>query len=136
MIQQKEIILPPFTKGFYLIDNIILQNAGILPKTGLLNLFLKHTSAALMLNENADPNVLVDLGTLYERLSPEKASFYKHTIEGKDDMPAHFKTAVTGNSLTIPITNGKLNTGVWQGIFLCEFRNHSNRRKIVITIYS
>ncbi len=135
MIHQKEIVLPPFSKGFHLIDHLLLKEMGNLPETGLINLFLKHTSAALMLNENADPDVRVDLSSLFERMAPEGASYYVHTLEGRDDMPAHFKTAVTGDSLTIPITNHRLNLGTWQGIYLCEFRNHGGRRKIVITVY-
>ncbi len=135
MIRQKEISLPPFPKGFHLIDDIVLDAVGPLPKTGLMNIFLKHTSAALTLNENADPDVRYDLKTLYDKIAPEGAPYYVHTIEGRDDMPAHFKSALTGTSLTIPITNGRLNTGIWQGIYLCEFRNHGGSRKIVITIF-
>ncbi len=135
MIKQKEIVLPALSKGFHLIDRYILDAIGTLPQTGLINIFLKHTSAALMLNENADPDVRTDLATLYNRMAPEGDPAYVHTIEGRDDMPAHFKTAVTGNSLTIPITNGRLNTGIWQGIYLCEFRNRGGNRKIVITVF-
>ncbi len=136
MIIQKEISLPAMRKGFHLIDSIVLDAIGALPETGLLNLFIKHTSAALMLNENADPDVRVDLDTLFEKIAPEGAPFYTHTMEGRDDMPAHFKTAVLGTSLTIPISNHRLNTGTWQGIYFCEFRNHGGSRKLVITIYS
>lgn len=136
MIQQKEISLPWMGKGFHLIDDLILRSIGPLPETGLMHLFLKHTSAALMLNENADPDVRTDLSTLYEKMAPEGALFYTHTIEGPDDMSAHFKTAITGVFLTLPITNSRLNTGTWQGIYYCEFRNHASQRKLVITIYS
>ncbi|MBE0650834.1 MAG: YjbQ family protein [Bacteroidales bacterium] len=136
MIKQKEISLPAMHKGFHLIDNIVLNAIGELPETGLMNLFIKHTSAALMLNENADSDVRVDLNTLFDKIAPEGAPFYTHTLEGKDDMPAHFKTAVLGTSLTIPITNHRLNTGTWQGIYFCEFRNHGGNRKLVITVYS
>ena len=135
MIRQKEISLPPFRKGFHLIDSYITEAVSPLPETGLINIFLKHTSAAIMLNENADPDVRTDLFSLYERIAPEGDPVYVHTIEGADDMPSHFKTAITGNSLTIPITGGKLNTGTWQGIYLCEFRNHGGRRKLVVTVY-
>jgi secondary thiamine-phosphate synthase enzyme len=135
MIKQKEILLPPFRKGFHLIDSYILDAVAPLPETALINIFLKHTSAALMLNENADPDVRIDLATLYERIAPEGDPAYVHTIEGIDDMPAHFKTAITGNSITIPVTGGRFNTGTWQGIYLCEFRNHGSSRKIVITVY-
>lgn len=136
MIIQKEIRLPAMQKGFHLIDSIVLNAIGELPETGMMNLFIKHTSAALMLNENADPDVRVDLNTLFDKIAPEGAPFYTHTLEGRDDMPAHFKTAVLGTSLTIPITHHRLNTGTWQGIYFCEFRNHGGSRKLVITIYS
>ncbi len=136
MVTQKEIVLPPFSKGFHLIDNLVLEALGELPETGLLHLFLKHTSAALMLNENADPDVRTDLDTLFNRIAPEGAPFYTHVLEGADDMPAHFKSAVLGTSLTLPITRGRLNTGTWQGIYFCEFRNHGGRRKLVLTVIS
>jgi secondary thiamine-phosphate synthase enzyme len=136
MVTQKEIVLPPFSKGFHLIDHLVLEALGPLPETGLLNLFLKHTSAALMLNENADPDVRVDLNTLFDRIAPEGAPFYTHTLEGSDDMPAHFKSAVLGTSLTIPISHGRLNTGTWQGIYFCEFRRHGGRRNLVLTVFS
>lgn len=136
MITQKEISLPAMRKGFHLIDSIVLNAMSELPETGLMNLFIKHTSAALMLNENADPDVRVDLNTLFDKIAPEGAPFYTHTLEGSDDMPAHFKTAVLGTSLTIPITHHRLNTGTWQGIYFCEFRNHGGSRKLVVTIYS
>ena len=136
MVKQKEIILPAFSKGFHLIDNLVLEALGRLPETGLLHLFLKHTSAALMLNENADPDVRTDLDTLFNRIAPEGAPFYTHVLEGADDMPAHFKSAVFGTSLTIPITNYQLNTGTWQGIYFCEFRHHGGQRKLVLTVFS
>ncbi len=136
MITQKEISLPAMAKGFHLIDSLVLNAIGALPETGLMHLFLKHTSAALMLNENADPDVRTDLTALFEKIAPEGASFYTHTLEGRDDMPAHFKTAVLGTSLTIPITRHRLNTGTWQGIYFCEFRNHGGSRNLVITVYS
>lgn len=123
-------------KGFHLIDSIVLDAMDELPETGMMNLFIKHTSAALMLNENADPDVRVDLNTLFDNIAPEGAPFYTHTLEGRDDMPAHFKTAVLGTSLTIPITHHRLNTGTWQGIYFCEFRNHGGSRNLVITVYS
>jgi len=136
MILQKEITLPSFPRGFHLIDNFVLDATGELPETGLLNLFLKHTSAALMLNENADPDVRTDLNSLLDKIAPEGAPFYTHVLEGADDMPAHFKSAVFGTSLTIPISNHRLNTGIWQGIYFCEFRRHSSRRKLVLTVIS
>ena len=136
MIFQKEITLPSFPKGFHLIDNLVLDATGELPETGLLNLFLKHTSAALMLNENADPDVRTDLNLLLDKIAPEGAPFYTHVLEGADDMPAHFKSAILGTSLSIPISHHRLNTGIWQGIYLCEFRRHSSRRKLIITVVS
>lgn len=136
MITQKEISLPPLPKGYHLIDRFIRDAITDLPETGILHLFLKHTSAALMLNENADPDVRTDLNTLFDKIAPEGAPFYTHTLEGRDDMPAHFKSALLGSSLSIPITDYRINTGTWQGIYLCEFRNHGGRRNLVITLYS
>jgi secondary thiamine-phosphate synthase enzyme len=136
MVNQVEILLPPFRRGFHRIENEIFGALGKLPETGILNLFVKHTSAAIMISENADPDVLIDLTTLLDKLAPENAPFYVHTIEGSDDMPAHFKSVVVGVTINIPITNYQLNTGIWQGIYLCEFRNHGGRRKIVATVIS
>ncbi len=136
MIHQREIRLPNFRRGYHLITHIIEKELGNLPKTGLLNIFLKHTSAAITLNENADPSVRVDFETIMNKLVPEGQNYYTHTMEGDDDMPAHIKASLMGNSLTIPITNGRLNMGTWQGIYLCEFRNHGGARKLVLTVYS
>jgi len=136
MITQQEIILPHYRRGYHLITKIILQNISDLPENGLINIFIKHTSAALTLNENADPSVRVDFESFMNSLIPEDYNLYSHTAEGIDDMPAHIKSSLFGNSLTIPITNGRLNAGTWQGIYLCEFRNHGGNRKIVVTIYS
>ena len=135
MIKQKEITLQPMAKGFYNIDVIIENAIDDFPETGLVNIFVKHTSAALMINENADPSVRIDIDSLLEKLAPESAPFYKHTMEGPDDMPAHFKTAVFGNSISIPITNYRMNLGTWQSLFFCEFRNYGGSRKIVVTLY-
>ena len=135
MIIQKEIILPPFKKGLHIIDRAILDAIDELPEKGLMNIFIKHTSAGLMINENADPDVRTDLLTLLEKMAPEGASYYEHTMEGPDDMPAHFKSSVLGQSLTIPISNHRMNLGVWQSIYLCEFRNYGGSRKLVITLY-
>ncbi len=135
MIKQKEITLNSMPKGFHNIDRLVEGAIGELPQTGLLNVFVKHTSAALMINENADPSVRIDIDSLLEKMAPESASFYKHTMEGPDDMPAHFKTAVFGTSVNIPITNHRMNMGTWQSLFFCEFRNYGGRRKIVITLY-
>jgi secondary thiamine-phosphate synthase enzyme len=100
----------------------------------LLNLFLKHTSAALTINENADPDVQTDMGSIFDHLVREREPFYEHTLEGNDDMPAHAKSTLAGVSLNIPISNGQLNMGIWQGIYLCEFRNHGGNRTIVATV--
>jgi len=135
MIQQKEIVLESMYKGFHNIDRIVENAFSEMPEIGLVNIFVKHTSAALMINENADPSVRVDIDSLLERMAPESAPFYKHTMEGVDDMPAHFKTAVFGNSINIPITNHQLNLGTWQSLFFCEFRNYGGNRRIVITLY-
>lgn len=134
MIYQKEFDLRPRKRGFHLITSEVLEHLPNLPATGILYLFIKHTSAGLTLNENADPDVRTDLESVFNHLIIEKAPYYEHTLEGDDDMPAHAKTVIVGNSLTIPITNGRLNMGVWQGIYLCEFRNRGGNRKIVATI--
>ena len=106
-----------------------------LPETGLLNLFVQHTSCALTINENADPDVRTDMEKILNRMVKENEPYYDHTLEGADDMPAHAKSSLIGVSITIPITNGRLNLGTWQGIYLCEFRNYGGPRKIVATIY-
>lgn len=134
MIRQSEITLPHFPRGFHLITNHILSGIGELPESGMLNLFIKHTSAALMINEKADSAVLWDFATSFDRLFPENVSLYAHVDEGADDMPAHLKAGISGSSVTIPVTSAKLNLGAWQGIYLCEFRNHGGLRKIVATI--
>lgn len=134
MIRQVEFQLPPFTRGFHLITDTIEKEIGTLPRQGLLHLLLKHTSAGLTLNENADPSVRVDFQNFINRLVPENESYYTHTLEGSDDMPAHIKSSLTGVELTIPISEQQLNLGTWQGIYLCEFRNRRSRRKIIATI--
>lgn len=136
MIQQKNITLPPFPRGYHLIDRYIRQEVGTLPEQGILHLFIKHTSAAITINENADPDVRTDFESIFNHVVPENLPFLKHTLEGPDDMPAHIKAAMIGSSITIPITKGQLNLGTWQGIYLCEFRNHGGARKLVATIYS
>ncbi|MBK7095768.1 MAG: YjbQ family protein [Saprospiraceae bacterium] len=134
MIIQKEISLPHFPRGFHLITDIIRKQLKF-PESGILHLFIKHTSAGLTINENYDPTVLDDFETSFNILAPENMDYYTHTIEGSDDMPAHIKSTLTGSSVSIPVTDGKLNLGVWQGIYLCEFRNGNRARKIVATIY-
>jgi len=136
MIRQIEFSLPEHRYGFHLITSHILSQLGELPETGLLNLFIKHTSAGLTINENADSSVLSDFKTFFSDWIPENYTKFNHTDEGKDDMPAHIKASVVGQSLTIPITNKRLNLGIWQGIYLCEFRYSGGRKKIVATVYS
>ena len=136
MIKQFEILLPSFSRGYHLIANLIENNLPELPDKGIINIFVQHTSAGLTINENADSSVRVDFETVFNKLVPENSRDYIHTIEGPDDMPAHIKSSLLGQSVTIPITNKRLNLGIWQGIYLCEFRNRGGRRKLVITIYS
>lgn len=136
MIQQKEITLPSSGRGYHIITSIIKKNLEDLPENGLLNIFIKHTSAGLSINENADPSVTEDFESFMKRLVPEDPSLYSHTMEGTDDMPAHIKSSFFGFSITIPITKHKLNMGTWQGIYLCEFRNQKHNRKLVLTVYS
>lgn len=134
MIRQTTFSLPAFPRGFHLITREVLSSLPELPETGILHLFIKHTSAGLTINENADPSVRVDFESIFNKLVPENMPFLEHTMEGPDDMPAHIKTALTDTSLSIPITNGRLNLGTWQGIYLCEFRNRGGSRKLVATI--
>ena len=133
---QKTIVISSKKRGFLLItDEIINQISEISNfEVGTLHLFLQHTSASLTVNENADPTVREDLETHFNHSIPENASYYKHTMEGPDDMPAHIKSTIIGNTLIIPISNGKLNLGTWQGIYLCEHRDYPPARKIVGTI--
>ncbi|MCH5246219.1 MAG: YjbQ family protein [Muribaculaceae bacterium] len=134
MWKQTEITLAPRRRGCHLITAEIMRQLPELPKVGMMNIFIKHTSAALTINENADPDVQIDLAAILDRLVKEREPYYRHTDEGDDDMPAHAKASLIGPSLTIPITNGRLNLGTWQGIYLCEFRNYGGSRKIVVTI--
>ena len=133
---QKEISLNPRPRGFHLITNEILQNIQEIGdiSIGTMEIFIKHTSASLTINEDADPTVRDDFESHFNQIVPENAPYYKHTIEGPDDMPSHLKSSILGSSVTIPITNGTLNLGTWQGIFLCEHRNHGSSRSIVLTL--
>nr|WP_262896406.1 secondary thiamine-phosphate synthase enzyme YjbQ [Carboxylicivirga marina] len=124
-----------YSRGFHLITREVESALSKLPKTGLLNVFIKHSSAGLTLNENADYTVREDFETVFNKMVPENDPDYEHTLEGDDDMPAHIKSSLVGASLTIPITNGRLNLGTWQGIYLCEFRNYGGSRKLVLTLY-
>jgi secondary thiamine-phosphate synthase enzyme len=135
-IYQKEILLKPRQKGFHLITSEIAGQLTDLVrfKTGMANIFIKHTSAALSINENADPTVRRDFDTFFARLVPEDMKLYEHTEEGPDDMTSHIKNSLFGCSVTIPVKNGKFNLGTWQGIYLCEFREHGGSRNICVTI--
>lgn len=136
MVEQTTLRLPAFSRGYHLITRHVEQALPALPEAGLLHVFIQHTSAAVTLNENADPSVRVDFETIMNRIVPEGLPEYTHTMEGLDDMPAHVKAALIGNSVTIPITRGALNLGTWQGLYLCEFRNHASGRKLVLTVMS
>jgi secondary thiamine-phosphate synthase enzyme len=134
---QKEIQLPPHKRGFHVITTYILKAIPELKQidTGMLQVFIKHTSASLTINENADPSVLHDFESHMNVLVPENALYFTHTVEGPDDMTSHIKASLMGTSVQIPITNGKLNMGIWQGIYLCEHRNYGGARKIVVTAF-
>lgn len=136
MIQQIEISLAPKRRGCHLITGELMRQLPELPASGLLNVFVKHTSCGLTINENADPDVRTDLDNILDNLVPERQPYYEHTMEGDDDMPAHAKSSLMGVSLTIPISNHRLNLGTWQGIYLCEFRDYGGERTIVLTVYS
>lgn len=135
MVLQKSIVLQPYSRGYHLITREIIAQLPDLPTTGILHLFIKHTSAALCVNENADPSVRDDFESIFNHIVPENMPFLTHTLEGPDDMPAHIKAAMIGSSVSIPITNGRLNLGTWQGIYLCEFRNRGGARHLVGTVY-
>ncbi len=133
---QKELILPPHRRGFHLITPVILAGVPDLRRVrvGLLHLFMQHTSASLTLNENADPDVQVDLEMASSRIVPESFP-YTHTLEGRDDMPAHVKCSMLGCSLTLPVTDGRPRLGIWQGIYLCEHRDQAGPRHVVLTAF-
>lgn len=133
---QKEIRLQQKRRGFHLITNEIINQIPELKEfsVGLMHVFIQHTSASLTLNENADPDVRDDLESHFNKIAPENTPYFIHTTEGSDDMPAHIKASLLGSSVTIPITNGRLNLGTWQGIYLCEHRNYGGVRSIVVTI--
>lgn len=136
MITQKLLTLPAYSKGSHLITDKVLKALGELPETGLLQIFIKHTSAALAVNENADPTVRHDMDKAFDHLVPENQPFYKHTVEGPDDMPAHVKSVLAGSSVSIPVTGRNLNLGTWQGIYLMEFRSEASPRSLVLTVIS
>ncbi len=134
---QKEIRLKQYARGFHLITEEVISEIPEIKqiKTGQLQVFIKHTSASLTINENADPTVRQDLESHMNIMVPENASYYIHTYEGPDDMPAHIKTSLMGASVQIPVTNGRLNLGTWQGIYLCEHRDYGGSRKLILTAY-
>ena len=134
MVLQHEFTLRPRSRGFHLVTDEIVRNLPPLPEAGLLHLFLRHTSAGLSINENADPDVQQDLAAIFDRLVREREGYYTHTVEGDADMPAHAKSTLTGVDLTIPIVGGRPGLGTWQGIYLCEFRNCASGRRIVATV--
>jgi secondary thiamine-phosphate synthase enzyme len=135
IMQQTTITLNQYNRGFHIITNEIVSQLGNLPEIGILHLFIKHTSAGICINENADPTVLEDMNNWFDKNIKEKELYYKHTFEGDDDMPAHIKSVLVGTQLSIPITNHQINMGTWQGIYLAEFRNSGGNRKIVATVY-
>ncbi len=134
---QSQIKLNPFSRGFHLITDTILKSIPEIKniKIGILQVFIKHTSASLTINENADPTVRTDFESHFNKTVPENAPYYKHNYEGDDDMPAHLKTSILGSSVQIPITNGNINMGIWQGIYLCEHRDYGGSRSLVITAF-
>ena len=129
---QKEIIVGPFSRGFHIISNEIVNELPVL--TGLVHVFIKHTSAALTINENTDPTVREDFETHFNLMVSEDGNYFKHTSEGPDDMTSHIKSSLLGSSVSFPIKNGIPQLGVWQGIYLCEHRNNAGKRRIVITV--
>lgn len=133
---QKTIRLPALKRGFHLITDLITAELPELEslRIGLAHIFIRHTSASLTINEDADPTVRQDFESHFNQMVPENAPYYRHNSEGPDDMPAHLKASLLGSSVTVPITNGKLNLGTWQGIYLCEHRDHATRRWLVITL--
>ena len=136
MTIQNTLTLSPYPRGFHLITSLVEEAADELPDQGIMHVLIQHTSAGLTLNENADPSVRHDFEAFMNHLIPENHPLYSHIYEGADDMPAHLKASIIGHSVTIPITGRRLNLGTWQGIYLCEFRNHGGSRRLVITITS
>lgn len=137
MVIQKEITLKPRPRGFHLVTSEIFTHLPELKeiKAGLAHIFIKHTSASLTINENADPSVRADMEIYFNRVVPESdAKFYEHTLEGTDDMTSHIKASILGSSVTVPISGGRLNLGTWQGVYLCEHRNHGGARRIIVTL--
>lgn len=136
MITHHTFSLSAYPRGYHLVTREIVSSLQDLPENGMLHLFIKHTSAAITLNENADPTVRVDFESVMNHIVPENLPFLQHTLEGSDDMPAHIKAALIGSSISIPIIDGRLALGTWQGIYLCEFRNYGGSRRLIASIYS
>ena len=136
MWAQQQINLPAFSRGFHIITSYVIDSVPEIKNQsiGMLHLFIKHTSASIAINEGADPDVRVDFETHFNKLVPENSPDFIHNAEGPDDMPAHIKSAILGSSLSIPITDGKINLGTWQDIYLCEHRNHASGRKLIVTL--
>lgn len=133
---QKKITLPARQRGFHLITDEIIQQIPEIKSIniGLCHVFVQHTSASLLINENADPDVRVDMEAYFNRAIPENEPYFKHILEGSDDMPAHIKSVVLGGDLTIPVSKGKLCLGIWQGIYLGEHRDYAGSRNIIVTL--
>ncbi len=134
---QKEISLSPKKRGFHLVTREILEQVPELSqlKIGIVHIFICHTSASITINENADSDVRADFESYFNKHVPENAPYYTHNNEGPDDMPAHIKASLMGSSISIPVKDGRLNIGIWQGIYLCEHRNRGGARKLIVTIY-
>jgi secondary thiamine-phosphate synthase enzyme len=133
MVLHTIVTLPEYRRGFHLVTNEIIKQIPQLPQNGVLHLFIQHTSAAITLNENADPSVRRDFESFFRRAVPDGADYFTHTLEGDDDMTAHIKSSIIGQSVSIPIINSKLALGTWQGIYLCEFRDYGGKRRIIAT---
>ena len=135
-VYQREIRLPAFPRGFHLITQMIEREVPEIAEieSGLAHVFIRHTSASLTLNENADPTVRMDFESHFNQMVPENAPYYMHDSEGPDDMPAHLKASLLGAAVTVPVSSGRLNLGTWQGIYLCEHRDRGGRRRVVVTV--
>ena len=136
MVRHIHHTLSPRSRGIHLVTSEILNALGDMPDNGMVNIFIRHTSAGICINENADPDVREDFEKFMDSIVPENQPFVVHTLEGPDDMPAHVKTTLVGTSVTIPIIDGRLALGTWQGIYLCEFRNRVHQRQLILSVYS
>ena len=136
MVEHHHIRLKAYSRGFHLITNEVVNGLSRVPESGMLHVFIQHTSAGLTINENCDPTVLIDFESSFNHLVREDEPFYKHIYEGPDDMPAHIKSSLVGSSISIPLVSGRLALGTWQGIYLCEFRNNGGSRNLIATILS